>query len=379
MKRKIINFILFLMMTALLIVLIFIGCLIYLNIVSDDSKQVVYNLQDIAVEEPTEEKEKKENTQDTKNIGDAIQSIFNSNSNTNDNTYTPNENISQSYFYNQLNESEKIIYNGLQSNKDNLKQGTYVINFGNQFTDILSDEGGGDLLGNYYQTAIEAFTHDNPDLFYLDVNKMYLNIETTTKILKTTYNVYISPSKSQTYLLDEFSDSDQIKEIELAIEKVKNEVLSNLKGNDYQNILYIHDYLVDSIEYDSTYNATGSYGLYGALITKKCVCEGYAKAFKFLANAAGYECEIMQGKATNSSGNTENHAWNCVNINGTWYLVDTTWDDPIIVGKGKITKKIRYKYFLKGTDTFNKDHTLSYKFSEEGKEFSYPTISREDY
>ena len=48
-------------------------------------------------------------------------------------------------------------------------------------SDILSEEGGADKLGDDYQAAIEAFTHDNVDIFYLDVNKMYLNIETTTK------------------------------------------------------------------------------------------------------------------------------------------------------------------------------------------------------
>ena len=88
----------------------------------------------------------------------------------------------------------------------------------------------------------------------------------------------------------------------------------------------------------------------------------------------------MQGTATNSSGQTESHAWNCVEINGIWYEIDTTWDDPIIVGgSGRVSNDIKYRYFLKGTDTFEKDHVLSYQFSDGGKIFSYPTISREDY
>ena len=43
------------------------------------------------------------------------------------------------------------------------------------------------------------------------------------------------------------------------------------------------------------------------------------------------------------------------------------------------TNKIRYKYFLKGLNTFNKDHTLSYQFSEGGKVFTYPNLSQKDY
>ena len=98
-------------------------------------------------------------------------------------------------------------------------------------------------------------------------------------------------------------------------------------------ILFIHDYLINNIDYDSSYQAVGTYSIYGALIEKKCVCEGYAKAFKYLLNSVGYECELLQGTATNSSGQTENHAWNAVKLNGIWYEIDTTWDDPIIIRK----------------------------------------------
>ena len=143
--------------------------------------------------------------------------------------------------------------------------------------------------------------------------------------------------------------------------------------------MQIHDFIVENVDYDSTYQATGTYGIYGALIGKKCVCEGYAKTLKYLANAAGIKCEIMQGTATNSSGQTESHAWNCVKINGIWYEIDATWDDPIIVGTGYKANTYKYKYFLKGKNTFEKDHILSYQFSENGKSFEYPIISTRDY
>ena len=284
------------------------------------------------------------------------------------------------FFYNQLNNNQKIIYDGLQQSKQFLKQGNYVINFKDTFTNILSQENGADILGDDYQAAIEAFTHDNVDLFYLDVNKMYLNIETSTKLWKTTYNVYISAAKDSNYLSDEFQSVENIEKGILEIEQEKNLIMSRLKGTDYQNILYLHDYLVDNIKYDSTCKKIGSYSIYGALIGKECVCEGYAKTFKYLANCAGYECEMMQGIATNSSGDSENHAWNCIKINDTWYEIDVTWDDPIIIGgNGKTNNDLKYKYYLKGTNTFEKDHYLEYQFSENGKTFLYPSISSTDY
>ena len=380
MKNRFTTFILFLVLIILLAGIVVLGGAMYLDLTGDTLNQTTYKLDSIATEEPDENNDKNALTFN-QSISQSIQSIQ-SNNMQEAQTATISDDNSQisKYFYQQLTDSQKIIYDALEDNKPNLKQGNYVINFGETFSDMLKEETGSEQLGRDYQTAIEAFMHDNPDLFYLDVNKMYLNIETTTKFLRTTYNVYISPANGATYLSNEFTSTAQIEKAISDIETVKNNILSQLGGTDYQKVLEIHDYLVENIEYDSTYQEIGSYSIYGALVGNKCVCEGYAKAFKYLANAAGLRCEIMQGTATNSSGQTESHAWNCVEINGTWYEIDPTWDDPIIVGgNGRVTNGIKYKYFLKGTDTFEKDHVLSYQFSEGGKYFSYPSISKTDY
>ena len=68
-----------------------------------------------------------------------------------------------------------------------------------------------------------------------------------------------------------------------------------------------------------------------------------------------------------------------VKLNGIWYGIDCTWDDPIITGNGKVTNQIRYKYFLKGSNEFDKAHTPSGQFTENGKVFSYPPVSIENY
>ena len=284
------------------------------------------------------------------------------------------------YLYSQLGENGKIIYEKLYENKENLKTGTYTIQFGNAFYDILSQENGSDKLQEEYQTAIEAFTYDNPDVFYIDVTKMYINRETIQKIFSTKCNVYINSAKDPTYLLDGFTSKEQIDQCESQVIAVKNQILNQIaEKNDIEKMRYIHDYLVDTIEYDQTFGEKNIYNIYGALVSKTCVCEGYAKASQYLLNEAGLENIIITGTATNSDGKTENHAWNYVNIDEKWYAIDTTWDDPIIVGGGKLTNTIRYRYFLKGSSTMNKNHFISTKFTSGGQDFEFPELSITDY
>ena len=378
MNNKFTTFIL----TILLIVLLFggivLGGAIYMDIVGEEAINETYTVGNIVTEEPEEEKSR--NLEITKSNISSVQGNTSENLQSSQEVTNTNTDIAiNKYFYNQLFGNQKIIYDKMLENKDNLKLGNYKIEFSDTFSDTLSTDDGAEQLGKDYQTAIEAFMHDNPELFYIDVNKMLLNIETTTKFLRTTHNVYISPASGKTYLSDDFGNVDQIKLAINQVENVKNNIINSLTGTDYDKIMKIHDYLVDNIDYDSTYQATGTYNIYGALIGKKCVCEGYAKSLKYLANQAGIKCEIMQGTGTNSSGQTESHAWNCAKIDGIWYEIDATWDDPIIIGNGYKANVYKYRYFLKGTVSFEKDHILSHQFSEGGKSFEYPIISKRDY
>lgn len=281
------------------------------------------------------------------------------------------------YFYNQLEDPAKTIYKALEASQDKLKTGTYKIELGDTLSDVLKKENGQDELGKYYQSAIEAYTYDNPEVFYISPNKMYLNIETRTKGSKTTYNVYINNGERANYLADAFSSEEQIDTAISSINEVKNKILSNRTSNTYQNIKMVHDYLVDNVEYDSTINKENIYNVYGTLVNRVAVCEGYAKAFKYLMDELQIPCVLVIGKGTNLQGQTENHAWNYVELEGTWYAIDVTWDDPVVTG-GRASKESRYKYFLKGLNTLNKDHMPDGQFTEGGKVFDYPNLSKND-
>ena len=284
------------------------------------------------------------------------------------------------YLYKQLDDTAKAIYTQLYQNKENLKTGTYKIEFGNVFQTLLTKEGGDIELKAQYQSAIEALIYENPDMFYIDVTKMYINIEKITKITGTKYNVYIDNGNEICYLAEGFYCKDDVEQYEAQIEQVKNQIISSLEGkNDYDRIKTIHNYLIDTIEYEGDLTQNNIYDIYGALVKKRCVCEGYAKAFQYLMNEIGIENTMVIGIGTNSKNEAENHAWNYVKLNEQWYAVDVTWDDPIITGGGRLTNKSRYEYFLKGSNTMNKNHKTSGKFTEAGQLFIYPELSVKDY
>lgn len=372
MKDKIISFILIMIIIAILATISIFGYAIYTEITKDGTIQIRFENE---TGFPTIEYIPSNN--------DLIiidEEMFNGVDGTISNTEINTKGTQSRYLYNQLNETAKTIYRGLYQNKENLKTGTYKVEFGNEFQSLLSKENGDDELKEEYQAAIEALVYENPDVFYLDVTKMYINIEKITKITGTKYNVFIDNGNEITYLADGFYSKEDIEKYEMQINNIKNQIISQIEGKtDYEKIKLIHNYLIDTIKYEGTLTQEHIYDIYGALINRTCVCEGYAKAFQYLMNEIGVENTIVIGTGTNSKNETESHAWNYVKLNEKWYAVDVTWDDPVITGGGKLTNKARYEYFLRGSQTMSKNHIPSGKFTQDGRTFEYPELSIEDY
>lgn len=280
-----------------------------------------------------------------------------------------------SYYYNQLDMFGKTIYSRLYSNLDNLKTGTYTVDFGLTFNELLHESDGEKVLTDSFQLSINALLLDHPEIFYLDVTKMYMFTETTTSITGTTYKISIGPDTDDNYLALGFESKDDVLVAETRIKTVVDALVRNLSGDDVNKVKQVHDYLIDTIEYDVNDIGEVSHTVYGALITKVAVCDGYAKAFKMILDELGISCVEVCGIAQNSNGTTESHAWNDVLLNGKWYAVDVTWDDPILIGgNGHLTDDLKYYYYLRGSDTFYDSHQEDGYVVKNG-EFMYPIIS----
>lgn len=284
------------------------------------------------------------------------------------------------FYYSQIDDNAKILYDKLVENKENLKKGNFTIECGNVFSEVLKQKDGADSLKYSYSQAVRAFLFDNPEIFFLDVPKLCLVTQSETTIISKEYNVFIKAEEGSSYLNSQFPTEAIINSAQNKINEVVNKILEDTEGyNTVEKIEYVHDYLAESIEYDSSLEKASIHDIYGALINKTAVCEGYAKAFKYILDKMQIPTVIVVGNAQNVKGEIESHSWNYVNIDGKWYGIDVTFDDPIVVGDfSNNISNIRYKYFLKGNDEFSKIHTID---SMEILEFNveYPTLEEESY
>lgn len=89
---------------------------------------------------------------------------------------------------------------------------------------------------------------------------------------------------------------------------------------DYQKSLVLHNWLTMNAQYDQTYS---HYKPDGVLLYGTGVCQSYALAYQLLLNKVGIENCLEYG---------DNHMWNMIRLDGEWYHVDVTWDDPIVNG-----------------------------------------------
>lgn len=176
-------------------------------------------------------------------------------------------------------------------------------------------------------------------------------------ILYISYNIkYNSKYATFNFSFQYTETANQVKELNKKISSVLTS-LGVSKMSPVAKVKAIHDYVVNTVQYDLTMT---DHSAYGGLVASKhtTVCQGYALLMYKMLTEAGVPAHYVTGYAG------EAHAWNIVQINGTWYYLDATWDDP--TGGRPI---LSHDYFLIGSKTLSKDHktdsvyTKAYKVS----------------
>ena len=289
-------------------------------------------------------------------------------------------NIALRYYYNQLEEPAKIMYTTILENTDSLKSGTEPIKFPSSVSDSIIEIGGNENE-NYFQSAWDAVTLDNLELFFVDTTKLSVSTRTSAFLNYKSYGFTLAPQAGTTYYNSSFNNAEEINNAINEVQNVANEIVSNEIGTRFDKVLYVHDWLVDNLDYDNN-DTDNKDNIYGTFINKKVVCEGYAEGLKYLLDKLNIPCVLVYGAGYDDNGNEEAHAWNYVQMeDGNWYAVDATWDDPLYIGSGSslLQREYKYKYFLKGAKTFNKNHVNDGDVSGSGQDFKYPELAENDY
>ena len=283
------------------------------------------------------------------------------------------------YYYNQLDDCAKLIYDTIENNLYNMTAGNYEMKLSNEISDVLYEDNGEEKLDYSFQSAWDALTQDRTDTFFIDITNVNLKIKKTTYGNKVNYALSIAPDSNEGYLLKGLENKQTVHAVLNSIREQRDSIISNASGSDYDKILQVHDWIIDNLEYESNIENSNVYNLYGALIEKKAVCEGYAEAFKYILDEMRIPCILVSGTATNSEGTTERHEWNYVQIDNKWYAVDSTWDDPVVKGFGYVSNSVKHKYFLIGSRKINRNHFVNGQMTQNGQSFIYPKLESDNY
>lgn len=206
-------------------------------------------------------------------------------------------------------------------------------------------------------TGIENYSKDiyiSQKIYQEDLEKVYdaimytANFELVYTIRKYDYK-YNSLSGEITQVRPYYDISLEERNSMLnQVDEVAKKVVQSANGLDtFETVKLFHDYIITNCDYEkSTDNYSNAYGVF---IEGKAVCEGYSRAFKYLCDMANIPCELVLGDAD------IDHMWNLVQIDGEWYHIDVTWDDP----ENKGGDYISYTYFNLSDSQIFVNHTIN--------------------
>ena len=110
---------------------------------------------------------------------------------------------------------------------------------------------------------------------------------------------------------------DKYPSVDSIVRSAVAECNSKTDGSEYEKALWLHDWLLDQLEYDKTLKWSSAES---ALTRELGTCQSYESAYAKLLTAAGIE-------NSETRDNYDGHTWNAMKLDGQWYQTDCTWDD----------------------------------------------------
>ncbi|MEY8427362.1 transglutaminase domain-containing protein [Lachnospiraceae bacterium 46-15] len=190
------------------------------------------------------------------------------------------------------------------------------------------------------QDVFYTMLHQHPELYFVStrLSYSYNPVNGNVTILTVRY-------------LEKTQEEQEQNQAKLQEETAKLLALIDEDMTDLEKVIIVHDYLCLDVEYayadlQNDTLSDDAHTLKGAVIDKVAVCDGYSNAFTYYMQLLGIPCRMVTGTARGD------HAWNQVELEGKWYLVDLTWDDAVWDDYGYAG----HEYFLKDAEYFRQTH-----------------------
>ena len=150
-----------------------------------------------------------------------------------------------------------------------------------------------------FMTVFNRSRNNMPEFFYLD---FYYSVQSRSIYLKNRYT------------------GDELLEKKARFTEMTEELyaLHNDAWSDYETALFYHDLFAANCQYDLTYSIYDAFTFFDQ---RTGVCQAYTMAYMTVMHHFGIPCTYARSDAMN-------HIWNVVQIDGEWYHVDVTHDDP---------------------------------------------------
>ena len=219
------------------------------------------------------------------------------------------------FYYEQLNSTEKAIYDYLINSKEDFLNGKEItIPF------YLDEHSGLLCVTNTIRRAFKAFTYENPEV------EIWFNSYDRRYYYQDGYFLHLLPkpiNQTNTTLTPE-----NIREEVAKFEAIASDFASTLSGTDADKAKQIHNWIIQHAVYDYTLSLPDTQTAYGTIVNGRSICSGFAYAFKYVSDLADLNVLYVTGKVHDKENDEWlSHAWNIILIDEQYYLVDVTFDN----------------------------------------------------
>jgi len=248
---------------------------------------------------------------------------------------TFSEDLSEKFFYNQLDEEGQVIYhelrNGLLRSDEQMQLDT-------------------DNANNVHE-IFRFVMFDNPEIFW---------VSGTASATVSRW----SDGSAYTVFEPEYVHTGEAKEaMQAEIDEAVEAFLASVEPglSEYELVRVVYEYIISTTEYNL--ESTDNQNIYSVFANRESVCAGFSKAAQLLLSRLGIFATYVVGDAYVPGVSSEPipHAWNLVRVNDEYYFLDVTWGSPVFQEGSGLAHRIDvlYDYLLLNEEMLFRTHMLA--------------------